>query len=304
MLSVSNIRRSELEIAISQINKISPPKKHVKLALVNTDSRFVVSGSQRCLGALIRFLGSQSPKGPSSQVRIPHSQRKPSPSMRFLPISIPCHCGLLDEAISMIEDDLQGISLLAGSLKVLVNVSVGGYSLNTSTPPEGDLVPVLIRMIITEPVYWPRCDFDGATEIVDFGPGASRGIGVLTNHNVVGSGARIIMVGMLAGNEESNMGSLVELFSKDVVPGSRWADEHRVSVVRTTSGLVVASKLSRLLGLPPFFVAGMTPTTTHPEFVAAISTYLPQSTLLPCISDPILYSESRISRRVRGWWIP
>ncbi|OAP62564.1 fatty acid synthase subunit beta [Fonsecaea erecta] len=269
MLAVSGLCRRELELAITRTNETSPPERYVTLSLTNTDSQFIVSGFPRTLGALIRILESIAPKSVSSRARIPHSQRKPSASMRFLPVTIPSHCKLLDAAIPVIEEDLQGCFLSTSSLRLPVNALLDGSSLTSLGPHQRDLVPRLIRMVVSEPVDWPLCAFTGVRKIVDFGPGASTGVGLLTRRNLRGNDARVIVAGTLGSNKESELGSLVELFSNEGVPLPRFTEPYRVSVVKTAAGPMIGSKFSRLFGLPPFLIAGMTPTTTHPEFVAA-----------------------------------
>ncbi|KAK6086189.1 fatty acid synthase [Seiridium cupressi] len=279
MLSVSNITRRHLNDTIAKVNHSLPATNRAYIGLVNSASNFVVSGPERTLAALIQSLKSGAAKEGQSQARVPFSQRKPTPNIRFLPITIPCHCDLLNAAVPLIEADLSEINLKAADLRIPVNQSASDASMvslmNTvaSSKKDGDLVPVLVRMITSEPVHWTETDFTGATHIIDFGPGATAGVGALTHRNVAGSGARIIIAGKQERSEGSEFGSLPELLSEndeDICWAPNWSHDQGVSLVETVSGRMVASKLSRLLGLPPFFVAGMTPTTTHPEFVAAV----------------------------------
>ncbi|KAK6208579.1 fatty acid synthase [Colletotrichum tabaci] len=248
MLSISNIRQRDLEKIIAGLNDRLPIRQHVYIALKNTGSNFVISGPVRSLAALINSCKAASAgarTGP--QARVPFSQRKLSPSMQFLPVTVPCHSKLLDDAVPLIEQDVKDISISNQALKVPVNrqsADSSGWTASHREEEGQNLVPLVIRKITSEPVDWTEIDFTGATHVVDFGPGLS-----------------------------GPQGSLAELFSpyeRDIQWAPRWEESHRASLVRTASGPVVASSLSRLLGLPPFFVAGMTPTTTHPEFVAAV----------------------------------
>src|SRR5689334_8423252 len=107
-------------------------------------------------------------------------------------------------------------------------------------------------------------DFADATHIIDFGPGGTSGVGALTHRNLAGSGARVIIAEKLdereSTNNKSGLGSLAELLSPNagrIRWGPNWARDHQPSLLRTASGVMVGSKLSRLLGLPPIMVAGM-----------------------------------------------
>ncbi|OBR05648.1 Fatty acid synthase [Colletotrichum higginsianum IMI 349063] len=277
MLSISNIHQRDLEKIVTGLNGRLPVEQHVYTALKNTGSNFVISGPVRSLAALINSCKAASAgarTGP--QARVPYSQRKLSPSMQFLPVTVPCHSKLLDDAVPLIDQDLRNVSISNQALKVPVNRQSADSSdfVTIYRDEEGqNLVPLVIRKITSEPVDWTEIDFTGATHVVDFGPGLSGGVGNLTHRNLLGSGTRILVAGKLDSQPEGPQGSLAELFSpdeRDIQWAPRWEESHRASLVRTASGPVVVSSLSRLLGLPPFFVAGMTPTTTHPEFVAAV----------------------------------
>lgn len=284
MLSISNLEQRHLDTHLARLNRTLPAANHAHIALVNSASNFVVSGPERTLAALIASLKAASAKDAQSQARMPYSQRKPSPAIRFLPITIPCHCALLDEAVPLIEEDLQGLSIRASELRVPVNNCHKGSALQslmgrvseTRTGSNSNLVPLLVRMITSEPVFWAETDFSDATHILDFGPGGTSGVGALTHRNIAGAGARVLIATKLEkGASDDDLGSLYEVFSHDESDlyhhaSPAWGTANLGSIVQTASGPMIATKLSRLLGLPPFFVAGMTPTTTHPEFVAAV----------------------------------
>lgn len=272
MLSVSNVTRKELEAAIFKVNDGLSNPCHAYLALVNTSQDFVISGPVRTLDALGGILGASGKTG--------------SAAMRYLPISIPCHSPLLDGALPLIEADLQDVSFPAGGLRLTVNLMSSGSSIGSSLSPEDDLVSILIRSITSDPVEWPSIEFAGATHIIDFGPGSTSGIGTLTQGNIAGAGRRVITAGKLIKSADSEMGSLVDIFSTSKLRwGSDWGGELSPSVIKTPSGPVIRTKLAQLLKLPPIFVAGMTPTTTHPDFVAAISKTCSFSHLGRCVDN-------------------
>lgn len=270
MLSVSNISTKELSVYMGNVNKFLAEDERVYIGLINSHNSFVVSGPERSLAALSDLMQSKGAAG--NQARVPFSERKSAPAVRFLPVTAPFHCSILNRAIPLIEEDLRDIHISPASLKVPVNRSDDGEDLNSRATQ--DLVPDLVRMVTAQPVHWDSAAFPSATHIIDFGPGGASGVGALTQRNSAGSGARVIVAGCLTSpSSSSDLGARLELF--DRAPSSirwakNWARAHAPSLVRTAAGTTtVDSKLSRLLGLPPFMVAGMTPTTTHPDFVAA-----------------------------------
>ncbi|KAK7937721.1 uncharacterized protein PG986_014589 [Apiospora aurea] len=292
MLSISSLEQRQLDSHLARLNRTLPAANRAYISLVNSSSNFVVSGPERTLAALISSLKAASAKDAQSQARVPYSQRKPSPTIRFLPITIPCHCPLLDEAVPLIDDDLRSLSIGASELHLPVNNCHKGSALKSlmgriskTRSGNSNLVPLLVRMITSEPVFWAETDFTAATHILDFGPGGTSGAGALTHRNVAGAGARVLIVGKFEKSAtDSDLGSLYDVFSHDdddddddadpqhqqTSRAADWAAANSGSLVQTASGPVIATKLSRLLGLPPFLVAGMTPTTTHPAFVAAV----------------------------------
>ncbi|KAJ6018409.1 hypothetical protein N7522_001873 [Penicillium canescens] len=114
--------------------------------------------------------------------------------------------------------------------------------------------------------------FPGATHIIDLGPGGISGLGVLTSHNKDGTSVRVIVAGEMDGTNVE-VGYRPELFDRRdhlVKYASKWVNEYGPRLVRTSTGKTyVDTKMSRLLGIPPVMVAGMTPTTVAWNFVAA-----------------------------------
>ncbi|KAH6611791.1 hypothetical protein B0J18DRAFT_375716, partial [Chaetomium sp. MPI-SDFR-AT-0129] len=116
MLAVVNIQRRQLEAVIQGLNQGLPSDKHASIALANSIYSFVVSGPERTLAALIQTLDATSGGDPRAPARVPYSQRKASPTTRFLPITIPCHCSLLDSALPLIDSDLREICSIPASI--------------------------------------------------------------------------------------------------------------------------------------------------------------------------------------------
>ncbi|KAL2267370.1 hypothetical protein VTJ83DRAFT_4647 [Remersonia thermophila] len=284
MLSVSNIQQRQLQTALDTLNRRIPQQNQVSISLENSTTSFVVSGPERTLAALVQTLNAPSAVASGPQGRVPFSQRKPSPSARFLPITIPCHGSFLDAALPLIDSDLgPACAIRANELRLPVNRTRDGAHLGTlgqvgdeSSSDDTNLTPALVRLITSKPVQWTEVDFANATHIIDFGPGGTSGVGAITHRNLVGSGARVLIAGKTGRNDmpdKAGLGSLSELLSPDpshLAWGPNFSSDHRPSLTHTASGVTIDSKLARILGLPPIMVAGMTPTTTRPSFVAAI----------------------------------
>jgi fatty acid synthase subunit beta len=108
---------------------------------------------------------------------------------------------------------------------------------------------------------------------LDFGPGGISGLGVLTSRNKDGTGVRVILAGAIDGTIPE-VGYKPELFDRDeehaVKYAIDWVKEHGPRLIKTSTGQTyVDTKMSRLLGVPPVMVAGMTPCTVPWDFVAA-----------------------------------
>lgn len=127
-------------------------------------------------------------------------------------------------------------------------------------------------MITEEVVDWPSATvFSDATHILEFGPGGASGIGMLTSRNKDGQGVRVILADRLDGLSTA-VGYRSELFAmqpEDIQFGCNWTKAFSPKLIHTPGGTLVDTKLSRVLGLPPLIIGGMTPTTVAWEFVAA-----------------------------------
>ena len=267
MLSVSNLPLKALEKVIQGINQQLPGSRRVFLSLINGEKNFVVSGSLQSLYTLSTTLRNQA--ATEDQSRVPFSKRKFTPSIRFLPVSAPFHCELLEKAVSIIESDLSDVQIDSSALRLSINSGPDGVDLNSQATL--NIVHMLVRAVTCEPVNWHDTAFPDATHVIDFGPGGTSGVGIITQRNQLGTDIRVILAGVLH-TSVSGTGPRAEIFdTRDDSSrfGNRWSQKNGCSLIKTTAGMFIDSKLSRLLGLPPMLIAGMTPTTTHPDFVAA-----------------------------------
>ncbi|KAI9167201.1 Fatty acid synthase subunit beta [Paramyrothecium foliicola] len=272
MLSIRDLPQSEVQNHIDATNQYLPPHRHISISLINSPRNMVVTGPPASLyGLNSRLRKVKAPTG-LDQTRIPFTQRKVRFVNRFLPITAPFHSQYLADATDIIYEDLKDISIDASSLGIPVFDTNTGKDLRTEV--KGNVVPALVRLITRDAVNWETATvFPKATHILDFGPGGVSGLGILTSRNKEGTGVRVI----LAGSVESSIGEVgvkAELFDRDednaIKYAIDWVKEFGPRLVKTSSGKTyVDTKMSRLLGIPPIVVAGMTPATVPWDFVAA-----------------------------------
>ncbi|KAI0974504.1 fatty acid synthase beta subunit dehydratase [Xylaria arbuscula] len=272
MLSIRDLPQSEVQKHIDATNQYLPQDRHIAVSLVNSPRNMVVTGPPISLyGLNLQLRKVKAPTG-LDQNRIPHTERKVRFVNRFLPITAPFHSKYLTDATKLIDQDLKDIKIDVSSLGIAVYNTCTGEDLRSTV--QGDIVPSLVRMITRDSVQWEKAtEFPGATHVLDFGPGGISGLGVLTSRNKEGTGVRVILAGTVDGSAQE-IGYKGELFDRDeehaIVYADDWVKKYGPRLVKTSTGKVyVDTKMSRLLGVPPIVVAGMTPATVPWDFVAA-----------------------------------
>ncbi|KAI9873400.1 MAG: beta subunit of fatty acid synthetase, partial [Pleopsidium flavum] len=272
MLSIRDLSRTAVQEHIDATNHHLPQDRHIAISLVNSARNFVVTGPPISLyGLNLRLRKVKAPTG-LDQTRIPFTERKVRFVNRFLPITAPFHSPYLTEAYKHILEDLSDLRIIGKDPGIpLYDTNSGG---DLRDDGDENVVPALVRMITQDPVNWEKATvFPKATHIIDFGPGGISGLGVLTNRNKDGTGVRVILAGAMDGTN-AEVGYKPELFDRDeehaVKYAVDWVKEHGPKLVKTSAGqTIVDTKMSRLLGIPPVMVAGMTPCTVPWDFVAA-----------------------------------
>ncbi|KAH0541502.1 beta subunit of fatty acid synthetase [Glutinoglossum americanum] len=273
MLSIRDLPQSAVQEHVDATNHHLPEDRHIQISLVNSARNVVVTGPPISLyGLNLRLRKVKAPTG-LDQTRIPFTERKIRFVNRFLPITAPFHSPYLAEAYGNIEEDLTNVKILGKDLGIPVFGTLDGKDLREEGSK--NVVPILVRMITHDPVHWERATtFPNATHILDFGPGGISGLGVLTQRNKDGTGVRIILAGDMEGTN-AVVGYKPELFDRDEEHAIKyaidWVKEFGPRLVKTSAGRTyVDTKMSRLLGVPPVMVAGMTPCTVPWDFVAAV----------------------------------
>ena len=272
MLSIRDLSRAQVQEHIDATNQYLPEDRHIAISLVNSARNMVVTGPPISLyGLNLQLRKVKAPTG-LDQTRIPFTERKVRFSSRFLPITSPFHSKYLSDATSHIGEDLKDIKINSKLLGIPVYDTNTGKDIRDEV--NGDIVPTLVRLITHDPVNWEKATvFPNATHVLDFGPGGISGLGVLTSRNKDGTGVRVILAGAINGTIPE-VGYKPELFDRDeehaVKYAIDWVKEHGPRLIKTSTGQTyVDTKMSRLLGVPPVMVAGMTPCTVPWDFVAA-----------------------------------
>ncbi|KAL5624375.1 hypothetical protein BROUX41_004435 [Berkeleyomyces rouxiae] len=272
MLSIRDLSQTDVQKHIDATNHYLPADRHIGISLINSPRNMVVAGPPISLyGLNTRLRKVKAPTG-LDQNRVPHSQRKVRFANRFLPITAPFHSAYLAEASELIDDDLKDLTIDVSSLGIPVFDTHTGEDLRSSVT--GNIIPALVRLITRDTVEWEKATkFPNATHILDFGPGGISGIGALTSRNKDGTGVRVILAGTVSGTS-NEVGYKPELFDRDednaVKYAINWVKEFGPRLVKTSNGRTyVDTKMSRVLGVPPVMVAGMTPSTVPWDFISA-----------------------------------
>ncbi|KAJ8058636.1 hypothetical protein OCU04_012812 [Sclerotinia nivalis] len=272
MLSIRDLSQAQVQEHIDKTNKYLPEDRQIAISLINSARNMVVSGPPISLyGLNLQLRKVKAPTG-LDQTRIPFTERKVRFVNRFLPITSPFHSKYLAEATAHINEDLKDLEIDSKTLGIPVYDTNTGKDIRDDV--QGNIVPALVRLITHDTVEWEKATvFPNATHVLDFGPGGVSGLGVLTSRNKDGTGVRVILAGAVSGTVPE-VGYKPELFDRDeehaVKYAVDWVKEHGPKLVKTSSGQTfVDTKMSRILGVPPVMVAGMTPCTVPWDFVAA-----------------------------------
>jgi fatty acid synthase subunit beta len=272
MLSIRDLSRASIQKHVDATNQYLPENRHIAISLVNSARNMVVTGPPISLyGLNLQLRMVKAPTG-LDQTRIPFTERKVRFVNRFLPITSPFHSKYLAGATAHIEDDLKDIKIDSKALGIPVYDTNTGKDLREEVT--GNIVPTLVRLITHDAVNWEKATaFPQATHVLDFGPGGISGPGILTSRNKDGTGVRVILAGAIDGTVPE-VGYKPEMFDRDqdsaVKYAVDWVKKHGPRLVKTFAGKTfVDTKMSRLLGVPPVMVAGMTPCTVPWDFVAA-----------------------------------
>lgn len=266
MLSIRGLQSVLVEKYVKEANSNLPESEQIHIALRNNYSNFVVAGPAHSLLGLLETVNSISAVPDLDQSRVPHPARKPVTSCSFLPISAPFHSVHLSDACHKVLARIEHKSwIIREDATRLIHTS-SGAAVDTSN--KHGIIAQAVRMIMIEHVDWFKTCFSAPySHIVDFGPGRSS---MLLRSAVEGSGTRPILIVDAQTDAQGFLPQTAFYRSDPPEPTLSWRDTYQARLVRGTSQCRLETKMTRMLGLQPIMVAGMTPTTVSPEFVSAI----------------------------------
>ncbi|KAJ0416957.1 acyl transferase domain-containing protein [Aspergillus carlsbadensis] len=266
MLSIRGISKGRAIRYVDDVNKDLSGDKRLYLSLVNAHDHFVVAGPVASLLHLEGYLASISSKD-HAQTRIPFGSRKPCIQCSFLPVSTPFHTPYLVKAAERIKAHFADRPIYSDQLMIPVYHTETGLDLREQP---GNVLALAIDAIASAQCDWPStlASFQG-THIVAFDRG---GLALLTKKVREGCGIRVIQAGDLD-SKDPEIGTMRDLFSPRLLNTSTrlqsWGEQYKPSL-RAGLKPQLETRLNRVIGAPPLMAAGMTPTTVHPDFVAAI----------------------------------
>ncbi|KAF7623672.1 putative PKS/NRPS-like protein biosynthetic cluster [Aspergillus flavus] len=273
MLSVTDCPLDQLQKYVDAVNAHLSEDARIAIALINGPQSAVLAGPPLSLHGFNVWLRGVKAPAKGTQHRIPFSKRKPEISNRFLPITAAFHSSYLADVSDAVLASVPDLTIRGDDLRIPVFCTRTGSDLRAFGSQ--NIVPDLVAMITSQELVWTEATkLPGATHIIDFGPGGVSGIGALTNRLKDGTGVRTILATVAEGTN-TDLGYRSEIFdwcpSPALAYGQIWSEQYRPKLVQVSgSRPMVDTKLSRLLGLPPVIVAGMTPTTTAWDFCAAV----------------------------------
>ena len=271
LLSVRGLQSYEIDSVMAKVNHDLPDNQLLHLALKNSYDNFVIAGPVRSLRGLSLHIRALKADADEDDSRVPFNLRKPKASHQFLPVSAPFHTPYLKVSAKNARARLESCNLPRSALTIPVFHTYDGTDLRANA--SSNLTGVLVDAISHQFANWPatiRCE--EASHVITLGAG---GMGDLVTRMKEGAGVRVIRGSELHGGSSMRSGGRSELFSpilpRSTLAPTSWKDQYRPQLRRSKSGRpLIQTRLSKLLGAPPVFVAGMTPTTVHWDFVSTI----------------------------------
>ncbi|PVI03116.1 beta subunit of fatty acid synthase [Periconia macrospinosa] len=268
MLAVRGLTEAKISTILTSVNRNLQPQHDVHIALVNSKENIIIAGPPKSLLGLNLHLRKIKAAESTDQSRLLFRKRKPVVDHQFLPISAPFHSPYLKDATARILASLSHLKLPSSDLRVPLYHTGTGEDLSRSG--SSNITETLIRMVTVDRVNWPKT-ISHMTDsyVLDFGPG---GIGALIHTLLRGAGTRVILASALS-SMNKKIGAKAELFSSVMRPSApNWAQSYRPRLIKGSQGrTALETKMTACMGVKPIMVAGMTPTTVHWDFVAAVT---------------------------------
>ncbi|KAE9067205.1 Fatty acid synthase subunit beta, partial [Phytophthora fragariae] len=279
MLAVRGLKKEHVLKAI-EVAQRRTKTPDLQLSLINASDMMNVTGFPATLTLLKQALEGLFAKPDANQTRIPHSQRKPTGSLSFLPLSAPFHTPLLAEAKPKLVQDVQRVKCAIKGSQLQVPV----YATNaeaTNLQTVDDVIDELINMQLLQLVDWTATWakiaelHSNATHILEFGP--DLGVAKLSDKFAEGLGIEVVIatakhpVMSTSTKYAPHIGlqQFIDAAPTFTPAEATWSKKFGPQV--TASGKL-HNRFTRALNKPPVMVAGMTPTTSLEgiDLVAAI----------------------------------
>ncbi|KAH7122957.1 fatty acid synthase beta subunit [Dactylonectria macrodidyma] len=194
MLSVRGLAREDVQRCVDATNRYFKHGGHyLAITMTNGPRHFVVSGPPKYLYGL--NLQIRKAKQLLMQRNADDDSKAAVVGSRFLDVSVPFHTNLLDEAISMIQNDVKDILLQSSAMTIPVFNTEDGQDTG-SEADEANVLHKLVELVVRRSVDWEKAIETLATHtVLDFGPGGVHGISSLS------SSVRVILAGTLGGRK-------------------------------------------------------------------------------------------------------
>ncbi|GAB1207340.1 hypothetical protein APSETT445_006055 [Aspergillus pseudonomiae] len=274
MLSIRGATRCQVEDILAHMNRHLSQDSQLYLALANAQDQFVVAGPNSSLLHLRNYLQEVSTSA-INRSQIPFSSRRPFLQLNFLPISTPFHTPYLRPAVESLRKRFSERRILPQQLAIPVFDTRTGHDLRAY---DGNILHLAFDAIAHDICDWPAamaCSPNisarrpPVSHIIVFDRG---GLGSLVKKVKEGQGIRVIQ-GSDLDSRDPELGTMKDLFSPLLLDSATrlqtWGQRFQPRLAPGTK-IKIETRLTRLLGAPPIMVAGMTPTTMHWDFVAAI----------------------------------
>ena len=267
MLSTRGLDRKTMQKFLDEINHHLSKDEQLYISLINTRDNLVIAGAPTSLHSLsVRLRGIKAADG-LDQSKVIFNQRKPFIQHQFLPMSSPFHCPHSESITPFILQKLRTLSLCGEDFGIGVYHTCTGEDLRKYG--KYDVVECLVRMVTADLVDWPSVtNVSPNSVIVDFGPGR---LGSLTRKSTEGTGVRVVKASELVLSKTHPV-SKASFSPASMEPNPpNWEEMFGPRLETDSFGTTtLETKMTRLFGVPPVMVAGMTPTTVPWDFVSSI----------------------------------
>ncbi|KAL9640019.1 MAG: hypothetical protein Q9164_000554 [Protoblastenia rupestris] len=267
MLSIRGLDRKSVQKLLDEINRYLRNDEQMYISLINARDNMVIAGAPSSLHSLsVRLRKTKAADG-LDQSKVVFNQRKPFIRHQFLPMSSAFHCPSSDIVTPSILEHLHSLNLCGEDFGIEVYHTRTGEDLRKYG--KRDVISCLVRMITADLVDWPSImQVSKNSVIVDFGPGR---LGSLVRKSKEGTGVRVVLALELVSSSE-HLGNKADGLSASLPPSPpNWEEMFKPRLTTNALGATsLKTKMTRLFGVPPVMVSGMTPTTVPWDFVSSI----------------------------------